>query len=60
MGYGVQRQTEKATTQLPEKRRIGGQTIKIKADQSHFTKRFKYIYGVTLGHVFPNRKNILD
>src|SRR5437763_832831 len=25
MGYGVRRQTEKATTQLPEKRRIGGQ-----------------------------------
>ncbi|TMC43130.1 MAG: helix-turn-helix domain-containing protein [Chloroflexi bacterium] len=30
------------------------------ADQSHFSKRFKCIYGVTPGHVFPNRKNILD
>ena len=30
------------------------------ADQSHFTKRFKGIYGVTPGHIFANRKNILD
>lgn len=29
-------------------------------DQSHLTKRFKRIYGVTPGHVFQNRKNIQD
>jgi len=30
------------------------------ADQSHFTKRFKRVYGVTPGHVFQNRKNRQD
>lgn len=30
------------------------------ADQSHLTKRFKQIYGVTPGHVLHNRKNIQD
>lgn len=28
------------------------------ADQSHLTKRFKQIYGVTPGHVFRERKNV--
>jgi AraC-like DNA-binding protein len=30
------------------------------ADQSHLTKRFKRVYGVTPGHVFQNRKNVQD
>lgn len=29
-------------------------------DQSHLTKRFKRIYGVTPGHVLQNRKNVQD
>jgi AraC-like DNA-binding protein len=30
------------------------------ADQSHLTRRFKRVYGVTPGHVFQNRKNRQD
>ncbi len=30
------------------------------ADQSHLTRRFKQVYGVTPGHVLQHRKNIQD
>jgi AraC-like DNA-binding protein len=30
------------------------------ADQSHFTRRFKHVYGVTPGHVLQGRKNVQD
>jgi AraC-like DNA-binding protein len=29
-------------------------------DQSHLTRRFKQIYGVTPGHIFSKRKNVQD